>query len=85
MAYENIYLWDDPVKSGPIFATVLIVLVSICYYSFVSIVAYTALFIMGTTSGIKIYTCFRTKILKKTTEDPFQYCMGEKVKENTLD
>ena len=77
MVYEHIYLWEDPLKSGPIFATVLIVLISISYYSFVSVVAYTALFILGTTSGIKIYACFITKILKKDFNDPLQYYMGE--------
>ena len=77
MVYENIYLWEDPLTSGPIFTTVLIVLLSICYYSFVSVCAYAALFILGTTSGIKVYTCFMSKILKKNINDPLQYYLGE--------
>ena len=47
MSFENIYLWQDPLVTGPIFASLLIVLISISYYSLISVVSYTALFVLG--------------------------------------
>merc|ERR1712039_304439 len=76
MVYDHVYLWEDPFKSGFIFTSVLVVLISICYYSFVSVVAYTALFMLGISIAIKICICFTTQVLKKEVSNPLQYYMA---------
>ena len=72
MGFEDIYLWKNPFCSGPIFGTVLLVLLSICYYSLISVVAYTALFVLGTMAGIKLYVYVMNNFLKKNVNDPLQ-------------
>ncbi len=76
MGCEHIYLWQDPVVTAPIFASVLIVLVSISYYSLISVASYTALFVVGTVAGIKLYVYVANAVLKKNVNDPVQKCAG---------
>lgn len=72
MGFENIYMWKDPLVSGPIFGVVLVVLLSTSYYSCVSVAAYTGLFLLGTVAGIKLYVYVMNNLLKKNVEDPIQ-------------
>lgn len=72
MGFEDIYLWKDPLRSGPIFGVILITLISTCYYSTVSVVAYSGLFILGTMVGLKVYVYVMNNLLKKNVEDPIQ-------------
>jgi hypothetical protein len=77
MGCDNIYLWRDPVVTGPIFVTMLTVMISICYYSLISVAAYTALFILGTAAGVKLYVYVMKTFLKKdNVNDPIQRCAG---------
>ncbi|XP_059086921.1 reticulon-1-A-like isoform X3 [Tigriopus californicus] len=72
MGFEDIYLWKDPLVSGPVFGVILITLISTCYYSTVSVVAYSGLFILGTMVGLKLYVYVMNNLLKKNVEDPIQ-------------
>ena len=45
---KDLYLWKNPVATAPVFGMVFVVLMSLCYYSLLSVVAYTALFVLGT-------------------------------------
>ena len=64
-------------KSCTIFMAMMIIFLSTYYYSFISVVAYSALFALGTASGIKFYMYFMTTIFKPISKDPFQQSIGE--------
>jgi hypothetical protein len=81
MSCDYIYLWRDPVTTGPVFVSILIVLFSVCYYSLISVVAFTALFILGTASGVKLYVYVMNTFLKKNVNDPIQRCSGNLLNE----
>ena len=77
MGFDSIYLWKDPLVTGPIFGSLLSVLISICYYSLISVVAYTSLFVLMTVAGIKLYVYVMNTFLKKNVPDPIQKYAGE--------
>jgi len=76
MGFDQLYLWADPTRTGPIFASVLMVLIAICYYSLISVLGYTGLFILGTMTGVKIYVYVMNTFLKKNVQDPIQMYSG---------
>lgn len=76
MSFENIYLWSNPLVSGTIFGVILVVLLSTCYYSCVTVVANSGLFLLGTVAGIKLYVYVMNNLLKKNVEDPIQKYAG---------
>ena len=56
--------WDNPAASGGLFAGVLSVLLSISYFSLISVVAYLALATLAGVAAIKLYS-FVMVFLKK--------------------
>eukprot|EP00095_Tigriopus_kingsejongensis_P006541 maker-scaffold515_size150689-snap-gene-0.30 protein:Tk06541 transcript:maker-scaffold515_size150689-snap-gene-0.30-mRNA-1 annotation:"reticulon-4-like isoform x6" len=72
MGFDNVYMWKDPLVSGPSFGVILITLISTCYYSTVSVLAYSGLFVLGTMVGLKLYVYVMNNLLKKNVEDPIQ-------------
>ena len=80
MSFEQIYLWSDPTKTGPIFVSVLATLLAICYYSLISVLGYTGLFVLGTMTGVKAYVYVMNTFLKKDVNDPLASLAGEKRK-----
>lgn len=70
MGFSSVYLWVDPTLTAPVFVSVLVSLISICYYSVLSVIAYSALFILGTATGIKLYVYVMNNLLKKEAADP---------------
>jgi len=48
--------WDSPLHSAGVLATVLSLLISICYFSFISVVAYLSLTLLVVVIAIKIYS-----------------------------
>jgi len=70
MGFEAVYLWVDPIVTGPIFLSLLVTLLSITCYSMISVAAYTSLFLLGTACGIKLYVYVLTTFLKKEVNDP---------------
>ena len=43
MGFESTYLWEKPIPTGIVFGSVLALLLSICYYSLISVAAYASL------------------------------------------
>ena len=65
---KDLVHWENPVSSASILGFVLAVLVSICYFSFISVVAYISLTLLVIVLGIKIYSyamVFLKKVLKR--------------------
>lgn len=70
MGFEKTYLWEDPIHSGIIFGSVLVTLISICYYSLISVVAYCSLTALLAVVSLKVYTYVMVTFLKKETPNP---------------
>ena len=64
---KDLVHWENPVGSASTLGFVLAVLVSICYYSFISVVAYISLTLLVIVLGIKIYS-FAMVFLKKVNQ-----------------
>lgn len=75
MGFESTYQWEDPI-SGVVFGSVLVTLVSICYYSLISVFAYASLAVLLAVIGIKIYTYVMVTFLKKETTNPIAKFAG---------
>merc|ERR1711936_788997 len=65
MGFENTYLWQDPIQSGIIFGSVFVSLISICYYSLISVCAYLSLTALLAVLSLKVYTYVMVTFLKK--------------------
>jgi hypothetical protein len=70
MGFSKVYLWQDPTVTAPVFLSVLVTFVSVCYYSILSVFAYSALFVLGTATGVRLYVYVMNSILKKDVNDP---------------
>jgi len=70
-AVKDLVHWENPVSSASTLGFVLACLVSICYYSFISVVAYISLTLLVIVLGIKIYS-YAMVFLKKAdpSNDP---------------
>ena len=76
MGFESTYQWEDPIYTGVVFGTVMATLISICYYSLISVMAYTSLFILMVVAGLKLYTYVMVTFLKKETANPIAKYTG---------
>merc|ERR1712076_303079 len=76
MGFESTYQWVDPIYTGVVFGTVMATLISICYYSLISVMAYTSLFILMVVAGLKLYTYVMVTFLKKETANPIAKYTG---------
>jgi hypothetical protein len=56
MGLPNILYWEDPVQSGAVFGTVLVTLVSLCYYSLITVASYTCLTVLMLVLAVKLYS-----------------------------
>jgi len=56
--------WENPPASAGVLSAVLAVLVSICYFSFIAVIAYISLAVLFVIMGIKIYS-FAMVFMKK--------------------
>ena len=61
--------WDNPAASAGLFSGVLALLLSICYYSLVSVLAYISLGLLATIMAIKVYSAVMV-FMKKVREVP---------------
>ena len=68
----EILLWRDPKKSGALFATGLVVLISMMYCSFISVVAYFALALLTVTLGFRLYKTVLGMVQKTNDGHPSQ-------------
>ena len=64
MALPSILYWEDPVQSGAVFGTVFVTLVSLCYYSLITVVSYTCLTLLMLVLAVKLYS-YGMVMLKK--------------------
>lgn len=48
--------WEDPIQTGAVFGTVLVVLLSLASYSLITVVSYTALTLLLVVAGVKLYS-----------------------------
>ena len=79
MGFESTYLWEDPIHSGIIFGSVLVTLISICYYSLISVVAYCSLTALLAVVSLKVYTYVMVTFLKKETPNPLAKVAGKTI------
>ena len=56
MAVPAIVYWEEPVVSGAVFGTVLVVLLSLASYSLITVVSYTCLTLLMVVLGVKLYS-----------------------------
>ena len=85
MGFESTYQWEDPIYTGVVFGTVMATLISICYYSLISVMAYTSLFILMVVAGLKLYTYVMVTFLKKETANPIAKYTGNYFRTITQD
>lgn len=76
MGFESTYHWQDPIYTGVVFGAVLVTLISICYYSLISVMAYTSLFVLAAVAGVKLYTYVMVTFLKKDMANPIAKYTG---------
>lgn len=56
MEIPTVLLWEDPIQSGAVFGTVLVVLLSLASYSLITVVSYTCLTLLLVVAGVKLYS-----------------------------
>lgn len=76
MGFESTYLWTDPVYTGVVFGTVFATLISICYYSLISVVAYVSIALLLAVSAVKLYAYVMVTFLKKEIVNPIAKFSG---------
>ena len=56
MALPSILYWEDPVTTGGLFGSVLVVLLSLTSYSLITVVSYSCLTALLAVLGVKLYS-----------------------------
>ena len=59
--------WENPPASAGVLSAILAVFVSICYFSFIAVIAYISLAVLLIIMGIKVYS-FAMVFMKKVTK-----------------
>jgi hypothetical protein len=68
---ELVY-WRDPKKSGVVFGSGLVILVSLIFFSIISVVAYTSLAVLSVTLSFRIYKNILQAVQKTNEGHPFK-------------
>jgi cell shape-determining protein MreD len=71
-AVVELVYWRDPKKSGIVFGTVLGVLLSLSYFSLISVVAYLSLALLTGTISFRIYKNVLQAVQKTSDGHPFK-------------
>lgn len=69
---EAYIYWRDPKKSGIVFASGLVLLLSLAYYSFISVVANIGFIILVGIAGFRIYKYVLQVVQKTPQTHPFR-------------
>lgn len=69
---ESLIYWRDPKKSGPVFGAVLLILLSLKFFSLISVVAYVSLLSLGATISFRIYKNIVQAVQKTGDGHPFK-------------
>jgi len=56
MAVPAIVYWEDPIMSGTVFGSVLVVLLSLASYSLITVASYTCIALLLGVLGVKLYS-----------------------------
>nr|XP_050863018.1 reticulon-1-A isoform X4 [Vespula vulgaris] len=67
--------WRDPKKSGAVFGATLGLLLSLAYFSLISVLAYLSLLILIATVAFRIYKSVLQAIQKTSDGHPFKYVL----------
>ena len=67
MALPSILLWEDPIQTGAVFGTVLVILLSLASYSLITVVSYTCITLLLVVVGVKawVYIFLKNPYLSK--------------------
>jgi hypothetical protein len=71
-AVAGLIYWRDPKKSGIVFGTILGVLLSLAYFSLISVLAYLSLLILSGTILFRIYKTVLQAVQKTSDGHPFK-------------
>jgi len=69
---ESLIYWRDPKKSGPVFGAVLVILLSLKFFSLISVVAYVSLLGLLATISFRIYKNIVQAVQKTGDGHPFK-------------
>jgi len=73
MSLTSLVHWENPILSGGLFGSVLVTLVSLCYYSLLYVVSNLALLLLVGVGAVKIYTKVMVMLGKATAgSDPLE-------------
>jgi len=68
----NLVYWRDPKKSGVVFGAGLVILLSLVYFSLISVLAYTSLITLLVTVSFRIYKSVLQAVQKTQDGHPFK-------------
>ena len=68
---ELVY-WRDPKKSGVVFGAGLAILLSLTFFSIISVIAYTSLAVLSVTLSFRIYKNILQAVQKTNEGHPFK-------------
>lgn len=73
MSLTSLVEWENPILSGGVFGSVLVTLVSLCYYSLLYVCSNLALLLLGAVCAVKLYTKVMVMLGKATAgSDPLE-------------
>jgi len=73
MSATSLVYWENPIVSGAVFGSVLVTLVSLCYYSLIYVVSNLSLLLLFAVGAIKLYTKIMVMLGKATPgSDPLE-------------
>ena len=69
---ESIVYWRDPKKSGVVFGSIMVVLLSLTTFSLISVVAYGCLTVLVAALSFRIYKSVMSAVQKTSEGHPFK-------------
>jgi hypothetical protein len=69
---ESLVYWRDPKKSGIVFGVLMVSLLSLAYFSLISVVAYLCLFGLAFTISFRVYKNVMQAVQKSSDGHPFK-------------
>lgn len=73
LSVAELVYWRDPKKSGIVFGIGLIILLSLVYFSVISVIAYASLAALSVTLSFRIYKNVLQAVQKTSDGHPFKY------------
>ncbi|KAG1685113.1 Reticulon-4 [Nymphon striatum] len=73
----DLLYWKDVKKTGVAFGSILLVLLSLAYFSLISVIAYSSLALLGVAMSFRIYKSVITAVQKSNEGHPFKECLDK--------